>query len=323
MPKYISNVVFFEVFQEEKEAIYGFLPKNINVLFYENTIQEEKCDIPDGAIISIRTQSEVPLSWESKISAILTRSTGHDHLYSFMNNSSVKIPCGFLPIYCARSVAEHALLIWTSLIKKLPKQIENFKTFNRNGITGSELKNKNLLVIGVGNIGIEIIRIASSLEMKVDGIDIVHKFDNVNYVSHDGDLAKYDIIVCAMNLTESNHSYFDNNFFDRIKKGCLFINISRGELSPIHVLNKYLKNEILAGIGLDVFDNEKLLALSLRNKKLTDDMKLVMELEKLPNVILTPHNAFNTHEATLIKSKQTIDQIESLIEHGSFIWEIP
>ena len=46
------------------------------------------------------------------------------------------------------------------------------------------------------------------------------KFDNVNNVSHDGDLAKYDIIVCAMNLTESNHSYFDNNFFDRIKKGC-------------------------------------------------------------------------------------------------------
>ena len=323
MPKYISNVVFFEVFQEEKEAIFRFLPKNINALFYENTIQEEKCSIPNGAIISIRTQSVVPLCWESKISAILTRSTGHDHLHSFRNNSSVKIPYGFLPAYCARSVAEHSLLIWASLLKKLPKQIENFKTFNRNGITGSELKNKNLLVIGVGNIGIEIVKIATSLEMKVDGIDIVQKFDNVNYVSHDDDLSKYDIIVCAMNLTESNYNYFDNNFFDRIKKGSLFINISRGELSPIHILNKYLQNEILAGIGLDVFDNEKVLALSLRNKKSNDEIKLIMELNKLPNVILTPHNAFNTHEATLIKSKQTVDQIKSLIECEYFIWEIP
>ena len=319
----MGNVVFFEVFQEEKEAILRFLPKNIYALFYENTIQEEKCDIPNQSIISTRTQSVIPLCWESKISAILTRSTGHDHMHSYRNNSRIKIPYGFLPMYCARSVAEHALLVWSCLLKKLPKQLENFKTFNRNGITGSELKNKNLLVIGVGNIGIEIVKIATSLEMKVDGIDIVRKFDDVNYVSRNDDLSKYDIIVCAMNLTESNYNYFDNNFFDRIKKGSLFINISRGELSPIHTLYKYLQNGILAGIGLDVFDNEKILALSMRNNKSSDEIKLIMELNKLSNVILTPHNAFNTHEATLIKSKQTVDQIKSLIEHGCFIWKIP
>jgi hypothetical protein len=77
---------FFEVFQEEKEAILRFLPKNIYALFYENTIQEEKCDIPNQSIISTRTQSVIPLCWESKISAILTRSTGHDHMHSYRNN---------------------------------------------------------------------------------------------------------------------------------------------------------------------------------------------------------------------------------------------
>ncbi len=323
MSKYKSNVVFFEIFQEEKKAIFNFLPDNINAIFYENTIQEENCDIPNGAIISVRTQSIIPLNWGSKISAILTRSTGHDHLHFFKYNSNAKISYGFLPKYCARSVAEHALLIWSCLLKKLPNQIDNFKTFDRNGITGSELYNKNLLVIGVGNIGIEIVKIATSLGMNVAGIDIERKFDDVNYIAHDDDLSKYDIIVSAMNLTKSNYNYFDDNFFVRIKKGSLFINISRGELSPTYILNKYLQNGTLAGIGLDVFDIEKKLALYLRNNKTDDEIKLIMEMNKHPNVILTPHNAFNTNEATLRKSKQTVDQIKSLIEHGNFIWEIP
>ncbi len=322
MPRHKNKVIFFEVFQEEREAICRFLPEHICAEFYENTIQEENCDIADGAVISIRTQSVIPLNWGAKISAILTRSTGYDHLNLFKNNNNA-ISYGFLPAYCARSVAEHALLIWLCLLKRLPQQIDNFKSFNRNGITGSELENKDLLVVGVGNIGIEIARIASALGMKVDGIDIIEKFDDVNYISHDADLSKYEIIVCAMNLTESNSNYFNEVFFNRIKRGCIFVNISRGELSPTHILNDYLQNGTLLGVGLDVFDIEKELAFSLRNNKSDNDTNLIIEMNKHHNVILTPHNAFNTYEATLRKSKQTVDQINSLIEHGDFIWEVP
>jgi len=318
-----NNVVFFEVFQEEKDAISEFLPENINATFYENTIQEEKCDIQTETIISIRTQSIIPNAWNSKLAAILTRSTGYDHLNKFKQENSIHIPCGFLPKYCARSVAEHALLVWSCLLKKLPQQIENFKTFNRNGITGYELENKNVLVIGVGNIGIKIVKIATSLGMNVDGVDIVKNLDNLNYISPDSEISKYDIIVCAMNLTELNSNYFNKYFFERVKKGCIFINISRGELSPTSILFEYLMNGTLAGVGLDVFDMEKKLASSLRNNEDNNETRLIKEMNKLPNVILTPHNAFNTHEATLRKSKQSVDQIKSFMEKGKFIWEIP
>lgn len=323
MSKNNKNVVFFEVFQEEKDAIYKYLPENINAIFYENTIQEEKCDIPSEAIISIRTQSIIPSNWETKIDAILTRSTGYDHLDFIKNTFNSTISYGYLPTYCARSVAEHALTIWSCLLKKLPNQIENFKTFNRNNITGSELENKNILIIGVGNIGIEIVKIATALDMNVDGMDIVEKFDSVNYIPNGDDISKYDIIVSAMNLTKSNCNYFNNSFFDRVKNGIIFINISRGELSPMPVLNEYLQNETIAAIGLDVFDIEKKLAASLRNGESDDEIDLIMKMNKLPNVILTPHNAFNTHEATHRKSEQTIEQIKTYIDNGKFLWNVP
>ena len=77
-----NNIIFFEVFEEEKNAISKFLPNDINATFHQNTIQET-CKFKDiklekNTIISIRTQSIIPEKWSSKISAILTRSTGYD-----------------------------------------------------------------------------------------------------------------------------------------------------------------------------------------------------------------------------------------------------
>jgi len=327
MLNYNNNVIFFEVFKEEKDAIIKFLPKDINATFHQNTIQET-CKLKDvkiekNTVISIRTQSIIPDEWGSKISAILTRSTGYDHLNSFKNNNYKKILYGYLPNYCARSVAEHALLMCIALLRKLPKQTDRFDIFERSGLTGSEVMGKNLLIIGVGKIGIEIYKIAKSIGFNVNGIDLVEKFSAVNYIKNYNDISEYDIIICAMNLNKSNYNYFNDDFFNKVKKGSLFINISRGEIAPICTLYKYLNNEILSGMALDVFDFENELAISLRSNKKTENVKLIMKIKKHPNVILTPHNAFNTHEAVIRKAKHTIKQIKSLTEEGKFIWEMP
>ena len=321
-----NNIIFFVVFEEEKNAISKFLPNDINATFHQNTIQET-CKFKDiklekNTIISIRTQSIIPEKWSSKISAILTRSTGYDHLNSFKNNHK-KILYGYLPNYCARSVAEHAFLMCLALMRRLPEQINKFDTFERDGLTGFEISGKNLLLVGIGNIGIEIYKISKSMGFNVDGIDLVENFEDVNYIKKDNDIKKYDVIICAMDLNESNYSYFNDNFFKRVKKGSLFINISRGEIAPVSILNKYLNNETLSGVALDVFDTESSLAVSLRNREEDEDTKLIMEIKKHPNVILTPHNAFNTHETVLRKAKNTIEQIQSLIKKGKFIWEVP
>jgi phosphoglycerate dehydrogenase-like enzyme len=68
------------------------------------------------------------------------------------------------------------MLLMMALLRKLPRQIEQFSHFERNGLTGAECLNKNLLVVGVGRIGSEIVRIGQGLGMNVTGVDIVRRF---------------------------------------------------------------------------------------------------------------------------------------------------
>jgi Phosphoglycerate dehydrogenase and related dehydrogenases len=70
-----------------------------------------------------------------------------------------------------------------SLLRKLPQQIEQFKSFNRDGLTGGECERKTLLVVGVGNVGYEVVRIGKGLDMEVLGVDVVKKHSSVSYVS--------------------------------------------------------------------------------------------------------------------------------------------
>ena len=158
-------------------------------------------------MISIRAQSIIPNSWATEIDGILSRSTGYDHIVTYLGKCKEDIPCGYLPLYCSRAVAEQAMLLWMALLRKLTKQMHAFTNFNRDGLTGQECKNKTLLVVGVGNIGYEVVQIGEGLGMKVFGVDIVERHRSVSYTSIEQGLALADIIVCSMNLTDDNISY--------------------------------------------------------------------------------------------------------------------
>ena len=161
--------------------------------------------------------------------------------------------------------------------------------------------------------------------MNVLGVDIVRRHSSVNYVPIEEGLLNADIVVCSMNLTSSNTGYFNSDRFRMFKKGALFVNIARGEMSPPADILQALDDGILSGAGLDVYDHENVLAVSLRAASPSGDpaVQAVLELAKRLNVILTPHNAFNTHESVERKSRQTLEQIAHFREHGSFLWQVP
>ncbi|MBN1764109.1 MAG: hypothetical protein JW860_02535 [Sedimentisphaerales bacterium] len=319
------DVFFYEAFDEEEQALKRFLPADIRAGFTWKTIQEYGVSEPAAQVISTRTQSLIPVEWASKLTAILTRSTGFDHIHAFLKKSSHRIACGYLPLYCHRAVAEQAMVLWMALLRKLPGQIESFKAFHRDCLTGHECAGKTLLVVGVGNIGFEVVRIGQGLDMDVLGVDIVKKHEGVNYVTLDEGLAKADIIVCAMNLTCDNYGYFNHQLLKRARHGVVFINIARGELSPSDDLLQLLQENHVAGVGLDVYNHESELAVSLRNGTPTNnpEVKATLDLARHANVILTPHNAFNTHESVERKSDQSIQQINHLRQTGQFLWPVP
>lgn len=319
------DVFFYEAFAEEVTALKQYMTANISAGFTPKTIQEDSPESPPAPIISIRTQSVIPHHWRTRLSGILTRSTGFDHLLSFALETGNNIQTGYLPLYCSRSVAEQAMILWMSVLRKLPKQIKNFTTFDRDGLTGSECENKRLVVFGVGNIGCEVCRIGTGLGMEVYGVDIVERHQSVSYVTKEEGLNLADIIVCSMNLTQTNNGYFAYDTLKLAQKGVVFVNVARGELSPSADLLRLIDEGHISGAGLDVYDNESKLAVQMRTNRdsYPEDILPALELANRHNVIMTPHNAFNTAEALDRKASQSIEQLKHFIETGSFIWGVP
>jgi len=318
----LTDIYFFEAFAEEQTYLEQLLPRRIRAGFTVHTIQEWPGSLPRARVYSTRTQSIFPVDQPPGLEAILSRSTGYNHLINPQISWLGNIALGYLPLYCTRAVAEQAMLLWMALLRKLSWQTIQFESFRRDGLTGSEAAGKTLSVFGVGNIGYEVARIGRGLKMKVLGVDLVQRHRDIVYTDPGTALAEADILVAAMNLTSENQGYFSRDFFGRHKESLIFINIARGELAPPEVLYDLLTNWKLGGLGLDVFDHEAGLAGYLRgNLPAADETsRIYLELAKRPNVILTPHNAFNTIEAVQRKAAQTIRQVKNFLKTGRFIW---
>jgi D-lactate dehydrogenase len=322
------EVFFYEAFAEEEAVLRRLLPAEIRAGFTAKTIQEAGDTEPPAPVISVRTQSVLPLAWRGSLRAILSRSTGYDHLVRYLEAGDAAAPrpaAGYLPLYCNRAVAEQALLLWMALMRRLPLQIERFRTFSRDGLTGRECTGKTLVVVGVGNIGSEVVKIGAGLEMTVLGVDIVQRHDFVDYVAIDAALPRADVVVSAMNLTAENRGYFDTRRLLQMPRGAIFVNVARGELSPSSGLLSAVEDGHLGGVGLDVYDQESALAVALRGGHESDDpeVQATLALARHSNVILTPHNAFNSEEAVERKAQQSVEQLSALRERGAFTWPAP
>ena len=323
------KVIFYEAFAEETERLGYYLQTHsgIKAEFTQKTIQE--CSLlnetPPASVISIRNQSEIPVAWSQHLAGILTRSTGFDHIKDYWRACDRKVPSAYLPLYCNRAVAEQSMLLWMALLRKLPRQLKQFNDFDRNGLTGIEAFGKTLVVVGVGNIGKEVVAIGQGLGMKVIGVDIVKKHPTVTYLPIEEALPQADIIVCCMNLTIKNRSYFSRRRLALAPPEAIFINTARGELSPSGGLLELLEEGRLRGVGIDVYNEEKTLAVALREgtEAQGKEAQATLALSRRPDVICTPHNSFNTIEGLERKSAQSIEQLLHLQKHETFLWPVP
>jgi D-lactate dehydrogenase len=314
------DVYFYEAFEEEADALKFLIGNQLSYDWTDKTIQETGHVNPHAPLISIRTQSIIPIEWATKLDGILSRSTGYDHLKNYLETIHTNLPCGYLDEYATSAVAEHAILLMMALMRRLPQQITQFQHFNRDGLTGGECAGKNLLVVGVGRIGNEIVQIGTALGMNVRGVDIVQRNNQVLYCGKEEGIAWADVIVCSMNLTNENRGYFSYNLLKHAKQGILFINIARGEHAPLSGLLQLVQELHIGGLGLDVFEDEPNVAVALRNgyNNTSIETQTLTSLLRHPNVIFTPHNAFNTIEAVRRKSQFSVDEVFYFLKNKSF-----
>ncbi|HAR35866.1 MAG TPA: hydroxyacid dehydrogenase [Acidobacteria bacterium] len=314
------DVYFYEVFEEEARLIKSLVGDRLEFGLTDRTVQESGHRQPPARLISVRTQSVIPLDWQDRLDGVLSRTTGFDNLKAYKHAISAPVALGYLEEYATRAVAEQAVLMMLALLRKLPRQLEQFRRFERDGLTGKECQQRHLLVVGVGRIGGEIVRLSQGLGMKVRGVDIVRRHSFVEYVEPGDGLPWAEVIVCAMNLTEENYHYFSYEVLKKAPAGVIFINIARGEHAPLADLLRLLKEGHLGGLGLDVFEEEAEVGTAMRTGRLDKSEKaaIVARLLKYPNVILTPHNAFNTAEALERKARFSVEEIFHFLEHRAF-----
>lgn len=318
------DVVFYEVFREEREALEKFPPKDIRAQFFAETIQESEHAAPPAPLVSVRTQSRIPPSWAPQIKGILTRSRGYDHLTAYCRETGRNIPCGYLDNYCARAVAEQSVLMMMALLRRLKKQMHSLETFSRDGLTGGECRGRRALVVGVGHIGAEIVDIVRGLKMEVCGVDPKHNLKDLKYVSLEEGLPWADAVFCACDLNEGTAGMLGYPAWRQTKLEVLFVNIARGEISPVEDMSRLLAEGKLGGLAMDVYDEEDALAQDLRmGEERGREAATVMSLKGRGDVVFTPHNAFNTREALEQKARLSVASVEAFLKSGMFPLPVP
>ena len=326
-----AEIFFYEAFEEEAERLAAHAATaGVRAGWSPLTIQETGHAAPPTGVISLRTQSVIPEEWAGQLAGVLSRSTGYDHVAGWRERVEAaggRCPAlGHLPEYCARAVAEQALLLWMALLRNLPEQVGQMGRFDRDGLTGREAEGKTLAVFGVGRIGREICKIGKGLGMEVLGVDVVKKHGDVVYAEPEEAMERADVVACAMNLTESNRGYFSSGLLARAKRRPVLVNVARGECTPAAAVESALEAGWLRGAALDVFNEESRLAPALRTgdeSGLTEDNRALLRLMGRKDVICTPHNAFNTEEAVERKAEQSVRSFLHFRETGSFLWEVP
>ncbi|HNR51690.1 MAG TPA: NAD(P)-dependent oxidoreductase, partial [Deltaproteobacteria bacterium] len=126
-------------------------------------------------------------------------------------------------------------------------------------------------------------------------------------------------------LTPENREIFRYEVLKQAKPGAVFVNIARGELSPHNDLLRLLDEGRLGGVALDVYENEAELAVGLRSGSAggNETVQAYLGLKDRENVILTPHNAFNTTEALQRKASQSAEQVVRFLSEKTFVWSVP
>lgn len=324
----MAKIVFFEVASWEKEELKRNFPEALLVekpLTEENVSEFADTEIASCFIYSNFSKSVIEKL--PKLKLIATRSTGFDHIdVSFCHQKNITV-CN-VPEYGSRTVAEHTFALILTLTRKIYQSINQAKNFdfNHEKIRGVDLFGKNLGILGLGKIGKEVVKIAHGFGMRVfvytrTQDETLAKNLGFSYKSLDEILSQSDIISLHLPLTEETKHIINKKNIKKIKKGAFLVNTARGGLIETEALVLGLKEGGLAGVALDVLEGEKELMeeieiLTEGYQKKTDLKTLFLDhiLVNHPNVIITPHNAFNTKEALFRILATTIKNIQGFLK---------
>ena len=310
----MAKIYFYDATELDREQLTAALSDTDHSWEFVPTKIDDSPIQPDAEVVSLFVSSTLTremIEQMPNLRLVALRSTGFNNV-DFEALEERGITVANVPTYGESTVAEFAFAMLLNLTRKLPEVLttEN-NQFRPSQLMGIDLAGKTFGVIGAGHIGQHTISIASGFRMKVIAYDPypneeVARELGFEYKSLEEVIEKSDLISIHVPYIPSTHHLLNDESISRMKKGAYIINTSRGEIVDTIALIKYLDNGHLGGAAIDTVEGESLLKYSeevallkeqkLPSKDLWNSVEISI-LEKMPNVVISPHNAYNTSEA--------------------------
>jgi D-lactate dehydrogenase len=238
----------------------------------------------------------------------------------------LKLTVTRVPVYSPHAVAEHAVALLLTLNRKIHRAFNRVRelNFSLSGLEGFDLHGKTAGIVGTGKIGQVTGQILRGFGMRVLAYDL---FPNREWADHAGVeyveavpvlLRNSDVVSLHTPLTPETKHTIRAETIELMRPGSILINVSRGALVDTTALIEALKSGHIAGVGLDVYEEEEgIFFEDLSGSVLQDDE--LARLLTFPNVLITSHQAFLTREALSEIACTTVTNISTLTGQASFV----
>ena len=334
------NVLVFDYRDTEHDFFKSKDFENFNIKFIKESLNENSVkalsqeDRDNAMVISIFIDSEVTeevLNRFKNLRIVATRSTGYDHINT---TACLKRNISLVNVvdYGSTSVAQYTFGLIIALVRNIVISSDCMKGLYNTpdySFVGRDLSKLTIGVVGTGAIGGAVCKLAHAFGMKILAYDVNQKIEltekyKIEYVALEELLKRSDIVTLHAPFTGKNKNMISYNQFDLMKPSAFLINTSRGELVNLKALKDALDNKRLKGVALDVLQCETY------NKKCTrfikqgqtppeciEAIQITDEIIHYPNVIITPHIAYETQDAINYILQCSFDGISDTVKGGT------
>ncbi len=314
---------FFDTKTYDKPAFLKFGEENgIEFKFFETKLNPDTVNLAfgcDGVCVFVNdivNAEVIDKLYKFGVKAIALRCAGYNNVD--VKHAFSKVHIFHVPAYSPFAVAEHTIAMLLTSIRRIHKAYDRTKehNFSLSGLTGFDLHGKTVGVIGTGRIGKVFIDICKGFGMKVIAFDkFPDEKSSIDYVGLEDLFGKSDIISLHCPLTEETTHIIDKTAIEKMKKGVVILNTSRGALIDANALLDGIKSRKIGAACLDVYEEEADVFFEDRSEHIMDDDTLA-RLISMPNVLVTSHQAFLTEEALNNIAETTILNIKEFFKKG-------
>ncbi len=324
------TILFVEAERWEHDHLRDLCPQHCHIVSNERRLEElDDSAIPGGLrILSVFVHSRVDAGQLDRLpdlELIATRSTGCDHI-DLAECARRGIVVTNVPDYGGNTVAEHTFGMLLALTRKIHRCYERTVRgdFSIHGLRGTDLCGKTFGALGAGRIARHALRIAGGFGMERIAFDVAPDPEaareiGFQYVGFEDLLRRSDVLSLHVPLNDRTRHVIDAEALSKTRQGAIIVNTARGGLIDPQALIEALRSGHLGGAALDVLESETAVGEEAELLSSTYDVETLRAvvqnsaLLRMPNVIITPHNAFNSVEALRRIIRATIDNIHAFL----------